>query len=174
MAQTDQLSATDRRLVEVLQRDGRRPYAELGSDVGMSGPSAHERVKKLEARGVITGYAAVVDPAAGVVRRWTPAQPTVAFEATPETGGECCRDPIDPRAPAIVTRTLHGFQCILRSALIASFTSLVGCKPIRAAARPRRTRACGGLVTLFGHVLPSSKSGAMSPGGGDPYEKTES
>lgn len=30
----------------------------------MSGPSAHERVKKLEARGVITGYAAIVDPAA--------------------------------------------------------------------------------------------------------------
>jgi len=64
MAQLDQLSATDRRIVEVLQRDGRRPYAELGADVGMSGPSAHERVKKLEARGVITGYAAVVDPSA--------------------------------------------------------------------------------------------------------------
>ena len=64
MAQQDQLSATDRRIVEVLQRDGRRPYADLGADVGMSGPSAHERVKKLEARGVITGYTAVVDAAA--------------------------------------------------------------------------------------------------------------
>ena len=30
----------------------------------MSGPSAHERVKKLEARGVIQGYAAIVDPVA--------------------------------------------------------------------------------------------------------------
>jgi Lrp/AsnC family leucine-responsive transcriptional regulator len=30
----------------------------------MAGPSAHERVKKLEARGVIRGYAADVDPAA--------------------------------------------------------------------------------------------------------------
>ena len=47
---------------DILQRDGRRPYAELGADVGMSGPSAHERVKKLEARGVISGYAAGVDP----------------------------------------------------------------------------------------------------------------
>ena len=64
MAQQDQLSATDRRIVEVLQRDGRRPYADLGADVGMSGPSAHERVKKLEARGVITGYGAIVDPSA--------------------------------------------------------------------------------------------------------------
>src|SRR4029078_10888591 len=64
MAARDALSATDAHLLDVLQRDGRRPYADLGADVGMSGPSAHERVKKLEARGVITGYAAGVDPAA--------------------------------------------------------------------------------------------------------------
>jgi Lrp/AsnC family leucine-responsive transcriptional regulator len=64
MTSRDGLSATDARILDVLQRDGRRPYAELGADVGMSGPSAHERVKKLEARGVITGYTAVVDPAA--------------------------------------------------------------------------------------------------------------
>ena len=64
MTSRDGLSATDARIIEVLQRDGRRPYAELGADVGMSGPSAHERVKKLEARGVITGYTTVVDPAA--------------------------------------------------------------------------------------------------------------
>jgi Lrp/AsnC family leucine-responsive transcriptional regulator len=30
----------------------------------MAGPSAHERVKKLEARGVIRGYAAAIDPGA--------------------------------------------------------------------------------------------------------------
>ena len=64
MPQRDKLSATDARILTVLQRDGRRPYADLGADVGMSGPSAHERVKKLEAKGVITGYAALVDPAA--------------------------------------------------------------------------------------------------------------
>jgi Lrp/AsnC family leucine-responsive transcriptional regulator len=64
MPTRDVLSATDARILEVLQRDGRRPYADLGADVGMSGPSAHERVKKLEARGVISGYTAVLDPAA--------------------------------------------------------------------------------------------------------------
>lgn len=57
------LDATDARILEVLQRDGRRSYAEIGADVGMSGPSAHERVKKLEARGVISGYGARLDPA---------------------------------------------------------------------------------------------------------------
>jgi Lrp/AsnC family transcriptional regulator, leucine-responsive regulatory protein len=56
------MSQNDARILEILQRDGRRPYAEIGAEVGMSGPSAHERVKKLEARGVIEGYAAIVDP----------------------------------------------------------------------------------------------------------------
>lgn len=64
MRAADRLSTNDARILEILQRDGRRPYADLGAEVGMSGPSAHERVKKLEARGAIRGYAAVVDPAA--------------------------------------------------------------------------------------------------------------
>jgi Transcriptional regulators len=62
MALSERISTNDAHILDVLQRDGRRPYADLGGDVGMSGPSAHERVKKLEARGVITGYAAIVDP----------------------------------------------------------------------------------------------------------------
>ena len=64
MSQNDHLSKTDARLLAILQTDGRRSYADLGTDLGMAGPSAHERVKKLEARGVIRGYAARVDPTA--------------------------------------------------------------------------------------------------------------
>src|SRR4029453_4930318 len=64
MVVSDGLSATDARVLDVLQRDGRRPYADVGAEIGMSGPSAHERVKKLEARGVIRGYTAVLDPTA--------------------------------------------------------------------------------------------------------------
>jgi Lrp/AsnC family leucine-responsive transcriptional regulator len=56
------LDRIDLRLLALLQADGRRPYAELGAEVGISGPSAHERVKKLEARRVIQGYTAVVAP----------------------------------------------------------------------------------------------------------------
>jgi Lrp/AsnC family leucine-responsive transcriptional regulator len=63
MPERPDLDRIDTRLVELLQADGRRPYAELGAEVGISGSSAHERVKKLEARGVIRSYAAVVDPA---------------------------------------------------------------------------------------------------------------
>jgi Lrp/AsnC family leucine-responsive transcriptional regulator len=58
------LDRIDTRLLELLQEDGRRPYAELGAAVGISGPAAHGRVKKLESRGVITGYAARVSPRA--------------------------------------------------------------------------------------------------------------
>ena len=62
MAKNDPISQTDARLLRILQVDGRRSYADLGTDLGMAGPSAHERVKKLEARGVIVGYSANLDP----------------------------------------------------------------------------------------------------------------
>jgi Lrp/AsnC family leucine-responsive transcriptional regulator len=58
------LSENDARVLEILQAQGRRSYADLGADLGMAAPSVHERVKKLEARGVIRGYRADVDPAA--------------------------------------------------------------------------------------------------------------
>src|SRR5262245_66422784 len=82
------ISPTDARLLRVLQADGRRSYAELGSDLGMAGPSAHERVKKLESRGVIRGYAADVDPAAVGLQvlafPWvTQAPGSVAHDLTP-------------------------------------------------------------------------------------------
>ncbi len=63
MSKNDPLSETDRRIVGILQVDGRRSYADLGTELGMAGPSAHERVRKLESRGVVRGYRAVVEPA---------------------------------------------------------------------------------------------------------------
>lgn len=62
MAASERVDDVDARILELLQRDGRESYAEVGQAVGMSGPSAHERVKKLEARGIIRGYSAIVDP----------------------------------------------------------------------------------------------------------------
>ena len=58
------ISENDARVLRILQEDGRRSYADLGGELGMAGPSAHERVKKLESRGVIRGYSADLDPAA--------------------------------------------------------------------------------------------------------------
>ena len=54
----------DRQIVSLLRSNGRASYAELARTVGLSAPSVHERVAKLETGGVILGYSASVDRAA--------------------------------------------------------------------------------------------------------------
>ncbi len=54
----------DGRLVAALRENARASYAELGRLVGLSGPSVQERVRRLEERGVLTGYRALVRPSA--------------------------------------------------------------------------------------------------------------
>lgn len=49
-------------LLRELQRDARLSFSELGRRVGLSTPAVAERVRNLEAAGVITGYRAEVDP----------------------------------------------------------------------------------------------------------------
>jgi Lrp/AsnC family leucine-responsive transcriptional regulator len=51
----------DRRIVGLLARDGRLSFTELGRETGLSTSAVHQRVRRLEQRGVITGYAARVD-----------------------------------------------------------------------------------------------------------------
>lgn len=57
-----QLDDTDIAIVEMLQQDGRLSVSELGRRIGLSQPATSERVKRLEERGVIAGYQAVIDP----------------------------------------------------------------------------------------------------------------
>ncbi|MFJ8794015.1 Lrp/AsnC family transcriptional regulator [Streptomyces sp. NPDC102462] len=54
--------ATDWRILDVLQREGRASFAELARAVSMSASAVTERVRRLEEAGVIRGYSAVVDP----------------------------------------------------------------------------------------------------------------
>ena len=58
------LDDIDRRILAALQRDGRLSMVDLASQVGLSATPCLRRVKRLEQSGVITGYAAIVDPAA--------------------------------------------------------------------------------------------------------------
>ena len=58
------LDAYDVRILTELQADARTSLAELGRRVHLSQPAVAERVRKLEAAGVITGYRATVDLAA--------------------------------------------------------------------------------------------------------------
>jgi Lrp/AsnC family leucine-responsive transcriptional regulator len=57
------LDAIDHVLVQRLQQDGRATQLELAQAVGLSQPAVAERIRKLERRGVILGYAALVDAA---------------------------------------------------------------------------------------------------------------
>lgn len=51
----------DRRLLDALQTNARSTFAELGALVGLKPPAVHDRVKRLESRGYIRGYAARID-----------------------------------------------------------------------------------------------------------------
>ncbi len=100
------LDATNLRLLEELQADGRVSLAELGRRVGLSAPAVAERLRRLEGEGVITGYRAMIDPrklgyGLGVAIRIRPAPRQLADVAklardTPEvvechrvTGDDC-------------------------------------------------------------------------------------
>jgi Lrp/AsnC family leucine-responsive transcriptional regulator len=74
---------TDREIVRLLTRDGRMSYTDLARTTGLSTSAVHQRVRRLEQRGVITGYNAVVSSdAVGL--------PLMAFISV---------TPIDPSAP---------------------------------------------------------------------------
>ena len=73
----------DRHIVALLAADGRMSYTDLGRATGLSTSAVHQRVRRLEQRGVIKGYAAVLDGnAIGL--------PLTAFISV---------KPIDPSAP---------------------------------------------------------------------------
>jgi Lrp/AsnC family leucine-responsive transcriptional regulator len=55
------MDATDHRLVQLLQADGRATQLQLAKEVGLSQPATAERIRKLEDAGIITGYTAKVD-----------------------------------------------------------------------------------------------------------------
>ena len=58
----DGVEEIDRMIVSLLSRDGRMSYTDLARETGLSVSAAHQRVRRLERRGVITGYAALVNP----------------------------------------------------------------------------------------------------------------
>ncbi|OYU19428.1 MAG: AsnC family transcriptional regulator [Rhodobacteraceae bacterium PARR1] len=66
------LDATDRRILTVLQKDGRITNAELSERVNLSPSACHRRTQRLEEEGYISGYVALLD-----ARRL--GKPTVVF-----------------------------------------------------------------------------------------------
>lgn len=58
------LDKLDRRILTLLQKDGRLSMKDLGEQVGLSITPCIERVKRMERDGIISGYYARVNPAA--------------------------------------------------------------------------------------------------------------
>ena len=73
----------DRQIVRLLAQDGRRSFTDLAKETGLSVSAVHQRVRRLEQRGVLRGYHAAVDPDAIDL-------PMTAFVSI---------KPIDPAAP---------------------------------------------------------------------------
>jgi len=59
------LDAVDSEILKLLRGDGRMSWQDLGAAVGLSANAAADRVRRLRRAGVITGFVALVDPAAG-------------------------------------------------------------------------------------------------------------
>ncbi|CAM2182175.1 Lrp/AsnC family transcriptional regulator, leucine-responsive regulatory protein [Paraburkholderia sacchari] len=58
------LDEIDRALLAALAEDGRASVSELAGQIGLSAPSTSERLRRLEAQGVIGGYTVRIDPRA--------------------------------------------------------------------------------------------------------------
>ena len=91
-----ELDAVDRHLIALLLEDGRRSYADLARATGLSTSAAHQRVRRLEQRGVITGYTADVDDEAV-------GMPLAAFVSV---------KPIDPAGPDDAPQRLQHLTAI--------------------------------------------------------------
>ncbi|WP_110205539.1 Lrp/AsnC family transcriptional regulator [Nocardioides daejeonensis] len=55
------MESTDRLILTLLATDGRMSYTDLGKATGLSTSAVHQRVKRLESRGLIKGYGATID-----------------------------------------------------------------------------------------------------------------
>lgn len=59
--ESGELDDLDLRLLDALQRNARSTFADLGAVVGLKPPAVHDRVKRLESKGYVRGYAAQLD-----------------------------------------------------------------------------------------------------------------
>ena len=55
------VESTDRKILQLLATDGRMSFTDLGKATGLSTSAVHQRVKRLEQRGLIQGYGATIN-----------------------------------------------------------------------------------------------------------------
>ena len=133
------VDAIDVRILGLLASDGRLPLSELARRLGLSSPSVTDRVRRLEAEGVLTGYAARIElasigyPLTALVRlRPVPGrlreveallqQTAECIECDKVTGEDCFIARISLRSIQHLDQVLEGFADIAEtnSALVKS------------------------------------------------------
>lgn len=60
----EKMDQFDQKLLKILQQDSARPISAIAEDIGLSTSACHRRIRLLEERGIIAGYAAHIDPKA--------------------------------------------------------------------------------------------------------------
>ena len=90
------MEPADRRIIDLLRADGRMSYTDLGKAIGLSTSAVHQRVRRLEERGIVSGYTAIVDPSAL-------GTPLTAFVSVA---------PLDPREPDDIPDRLRDIDAI--------------------------------------------------------------
>jgi len=136
----------DRKILELLQQDARVSHAEIGRRVHLSQPAVSERIKRLEAQGVIAGYRAWVDPAklgytiTAMVRVQTQAgRPYEAFvrecpeivECHTVTGDDCAVLRVLAMDVQHLQRIVDALNTYGRTSTAIVLSTLVAHKPVR-------------------------------------------
>jgi Lrp/AsnC family transcriptional regulator, leucine-responsive regulatory protein len=91
----------DDEILRMLRTDGRVSWRDLGAAVGLSANGAADRVRRLRRAGVITGFTALIDPAAGGRRLEALVEITLAPRTDSDDFAAACAQ-LDP-----VTEVLH-------------------------------------------------------------------
>lgn len=62
MTQRDVVDETDLKILNLIRRDARLSFREIGKKLSLSTGTVSERIKQMQARGVIQGFVTAVDP----------------------------------------------------------------------------------------------------------------
>jgi len=115
------VDSTDKRILDLLAGDARLPVATVAKEVGLSRPAVADRIRQLEAAGVIRGYTAVVDPASrGAVVAFVSGRRSGAFGPREE-------DALQGLAKVVEIEELHhvaGDDCFLMKVRAADIAGL--------------------------------------------------
>jgi Lrp/AsnC family transcriptional regulator, leucine-responsive regulatory protein len=110
----------DRQILDIVQRNARTNNAEIAREIGLAPSAAHNRVRKLEERGVIQGYEARLDPESlglGLL--------AFVFVRSHETMGEWSAGEALARLPEVQeVHHVAGEDCYLIKVRAASTTAL--------------------------------------------------